>query len=245
MPSDDLRPGQAQRLPAQELEAASQLLTGIAHEVNTPVQYVTDNLSFLQRAFDKLWRLLNAQASLIEAVRAGDVTAQALDSVDALSATIKLDYLARQVPRAIEQSRAGLEQVGSVVKTMREFSHRSGAKREPCDIHELIESTTIVAKNEWRDVADLELDFDWNLPPVPLRRNELSQVMLSLIVNAAHAIADCLPQASADKGKIKISTAGVGDHVEVRVVGAGAGTETGHCATFLLTFPLNPSASQR
>lgn len=245
MPSDDLRPGQAQRLPAQELEAAGQLLTGIAHEVNTPVQYATDNLSFLQRAFDKLWRLLQAQAGLIEAVRAGDVTAQALESVDAVSAAIKLDYLARQVPRAIEQSREGLEQVGSVVKTMREFSHRSGAKREPCDIHELIESAAIVAKNEWRDVADLELDFDWNLPPLLLRRNELSQVMLSLIVNAAHSLADSSTQPSADKGKIKISTAVVGDHIDVRVAVASAGTEALRGTTFLLTFPLEPSAGPR
>jgi signal transduction histidine kinase len=195
--------------------------------VNTPAQYVTDNVSFLQRAFDKLWRLLDAQSNVIEAVRAGDVTPQVLEPVDAARAAAKLDYLARQVPRAIEQSLAGLGQVSSVVKAMKEFSHPSGAEKQPFDIHDVIESTSIVAKSEWKYVAELEFDFDWNLPPVLLLRNEFSQVLLNLIVNAAHAIAAALPPASGDKGKIVISTKAVGAQVEIRVRDTGTGIPEG------------------
>jgi signal transduction histidine kinase len=220
---DELRLTQGKLLQAQKLQAVGQLAAGIAHEVNTPAQYVTDNVSFLQRAFDKLLRVIEAQATVVEAVRAGDVTPGALEPVDAARAAAKLDYLARQVPRAIEQSLAGLGQVSSIVKAMKEFSHPSGTEKQPFDIHDVIESTSIVAKSEWKYVADLELDFDWNLPPVLLLRNEFSQVLLNLIVNAAHAIAASLPAGSSDKGKIVISTKAVGPQVEIRIKDSGTG----------------------
>jgi two-component system, NtrC family, sensor kinase len=220
---DDLRLTQAELLQAQKLEAIGQLAAGIAHEVNTPTQYVTDNVSFLQRAFDKLLRLVEVQGNLIEAVRAHDATPQALDAVDAARAGARLDYLARQVPRAVEQSLEGLGQISAIVKAMREFSHPSGAEKQPCDVHDVIESTTIVARNEWKYVADLQLDFDWSLPPVLLLRNEFSQVMLNLIVNAAHAIAASLRPGSADKGKIVISTKATDENVEVRISDNGIG----------------------
>jgi len=220
---DELRLTQAKLLQAQKLQAIGQLAAGIAHEVNTPAQYVTDNVSFLQRAFDKLWKLIEAQSNVVEAVRAGDATPQAVEAVDAARASAKLDYLARQVPRAIEQSMAGLGQVSSIVKAMKEFSHPSGTEKQPFDLHDVIESTSIVAKSEWKYVADLEFDFDWNLPAVLLLRNEFSQVLLNLIVNAAHAIADSLPPSSTEKGKIVISTKSVGENVEVRIKDTGAG----------------------
>jgi two-component system NtrC family sensor kinase len=220
---DELRLTQSKLLQAQKLEAIGQLAAGIAHEVNTPAQYVTDNVSFLQRAFDKLLRLIEAQANVVEAVRVGDATPAGLEPVDAARASAKLDYLTRQVPRAIEQSLAGLGQVSSIVKAMKEFSHPSGTEKQPFDIHDVIESTSIVAKSEWKYVADLELNFDWNLAPVPLLRNEFSQVLLNLIVNAAHAIAAALPPGSSEKGKIVISTRAAGKHVEVRVKDSGTG----------------------
>lgn len=220
---DDLRMKQAELLQAQKLEAIGQLAAGIANEVNTPTQYVTDNVSFLQRAFEKLLRLVETQTHLVEAVRARDMTPQALEAVDAERAAAKLDYLARQVPRAVEQSLEGLGQISAIMKAMKEFSHPSGAEKQLCDIHDVIESTTIIAKNEWKYVADLQLDFDWSLPPVLLLRNEFSQVMLDLVVNAAHAIAASLPPGSADKGKIVISTKAAGMSIEVRVSDNGTG----------------------
>jgi len=220
---DELRLTQSKLLQAQKLEAIGQLAAGIAHEVNTPAQYVSDNVSFLQRAFDKLLKLIEAQSSVVEAARDGDVTPLNLEAADSARAAAKLDYLARQVPRAIEQSLEGLGQISAIVKAMKEFSHPSGAEKQPFDLHDLIESTSIVAKNEWKYVADLQFDFDWSLPPVLLLRNEFSQVMLNLIINAAHAIAESLPPNWSDKGKIVISTRAVGQRVEVRVADNGAG----------------------
>jgi signal transduction histidine kinase len=220
---DELRMTQAKLLQAQKLEAIGQLAAGIAHQVNTPAQYVGDNVSFLQRAFDKLLRLVEAQSNLVEGIRSGDATPQALDTVDAARATAKLDYLERQVPRAIAQSLEGLGQISSIVKAMKEFSHPSGAEKQPFDLHDVIESTSIVAKNDWKYVAELHFDFDWSLPPVLLLRNEFSQVVLNLIVNAARAITASLPPGSADKGKIVIATKAVGSNVELRITDNGTG----------------------
>jgi signal transduction histidine kinase len=220
---DELRLTQAKLLQAQKLEAIGQLAAGIAHEVNTPTQYVTDNVTFLQRAFDRLQKLTGANTSLLEAARNGDVTPHIVQTVEDARSAAKLDYLARQVPRAIEQSLEGLGQISSIVKAMKEFSHPSGAEKQPFDIHDLIESTSIVAKNEWKYVADLVFDFDWSLPPVLLLRNEFSQVMLNLIVNAAHAIERSLPAGSAEKGKIVIATKAVKLNAEVRVSDNGCG----------------------
>jgi signal transduction histidine kinase len=184
---------------------------------------VTDNVTFLQRSFDKLLRLIAAQSQAVEAARTGALGPHDLEQVHEARKAAKLDYLSRQVPRAIEQSLEGLGQISAIVKAMKEFSHPSGAEKQPFDIHDLIESTTIVAKNEWKYVADLELDFDWSLPPVMLLRNEFSQVILNLVVNAAHAIERVRPPLANEKGQIVISTRAVGPNVEIRVKDDGCG----------------------
>jgi two-component system, NtrC family, sensor kinase len=210
--------------PNPKLEVIGQLALGIAHEVNTPTQYVSDNVSFLQRAFDKLLKLVEAQAVAVEAARAGGVSPETLEAVDSARTAVKLDYLARQVPRAIDQSLQGLGQISAIVKAMKDFSRPTGSAMQPFDLHDLIESATIVAKNEWQYVAELQLDFDWSLPPVLLWRSEFAQVLLNLIVNGAQAIGAALPANSAEKGRLVIATKAVGPRVEVRVSDSGTGT---------------------
>jgi two-component system, NtrC family, sensor kinase len=160
---------------------------------------------------------------LSDKARAGGSCAEELDALDELLAVSKLDYLLQQIPRAIQQSLEGMGQVSSIVKAMKEFSHPSGGEKQPMDLHEVIESTSLVARNEWKYVADLELDFDWSLPPVPILRNEISQVFLNLIVNAAHAIAAATPDGVSEKGKITIGTRAVAAGVEIRVTDSGQG----------------------
>ena len=227
---DALRTAQSKLQRAQKLENISVLSAGIAHEVNTPAQYVTDNVSFLQRAFDKLVKLVDAQGALVEAVRSGAPTLLPLEAADTARREVKLDYLARQVPRAIEQSMQGLEQISSIAKAMKEFSHPSGAEKQPSDLHDLIECVTVVARSEWRYVAEIDVDFDWNLPPVPMVRNDVGQVMLNLVVNAAQAIAGALPQTATHKGRIVIATKLVGNQAQVLVSDSGGGIAEAHLA---------------
>jgi signal transduction histidine kinase len=215
-----------------QMQALGRLAVCIADELNTPTQYVADNVSFLQRAFDRLWQLIEAQAVVIEAARAGEASVR-LEQVDAARAAARLDYLARQVPRAIEQSLAGLGQVSSLLRAIRELSQANATDEQPVDIHEVIESTSIVTKSEWKYVAELELDFDWNLPLLTLSKTELSRQVLNLIVNASRAITASLPVGSSHKGKIVISTKAVATNVEVRVGDTGTGT------TAVIALPLS------
>ncbi len=138
-------------------------------------------------------------------------------------AKIKLPYLVKQLPRALEQSMEGLERIATIVQAMKEFSHPSGAEKKPVNLREAIETTIAVARNEWKYVAEVELDMDPELPLVPALRNEFNQVILNLIVNAAHAIGDVTAGGSLGKGKIGIVGRLRGDQVEIRVADTGAG----------------------
>lgn len=202
---------------AQKLESIGQLSAGIAHEINTPSQYVNDNLLFLRDAFAEIRRLLDRLKESADAggdVSAGDVHAL-LDSAD-------FGYLKVEVPSALEQSLDGIGRVTRIVRAMKEFSHQSRTKA-PADLNQAIESTVTVATNEWKYVADVELDFDPKLPQVPCLLNEFNQVILNVIVNAAQAIAEVIGDDTGRKGKITLSTRRVDRWAEVRIADTGAG----------------------
>ena len=220
---DDLRQAQHRLIQAQKLEGIGQLAAGIAHEINTPTQYITDNVSFLQRAFVKLRAVIDAQKSVADAARAGREASAELESLEAVAKSSKLDYLLEQAPRALAQSLEGLAQVSAIVGAMKEFSHPSGAEKQPANLHDIIESSAMVAKNEWKYVAEVAFEFDQNLPPVPVLRNQLSQVLLNLIVNAAHAISEAQPEGKGGLGKITIRTRQLEGAAEIRVTDSGAG----------------------
>jgi signal transduction histidine kinase len=211
---------QAALVQAQKLQAIGQLAAGIAHEINTPTQFVSDNIAFLQESF----------AELVAAARAGRVLAQAVATgapvdgaeVEALLGGMDLNYLSDNVPRALDQCAEGLRRVTSIVSALKSFSRPSFNEKQPVDLREPIESTIVVARSEWKSVAEVETDFSPDLPAVPCLRDELGQVILNLITNAAHAIADRLA-AGEPRGLISISTRRAGAHAEIRVRDTGGG----------------------
>ena len=155
------------------------------------------------------------------------MSAELLQAADAAVAKGKVAYLLKQLPRALEQSQEGLGRIATIVQAMKEFSHPSGAEKRPVNLREAIETTIAVARNEWKYVADVELDMAPELPLVPVLRNEFNQVILNLIVNAAHAIADVTANGAEGKGKITISGRLDGDRVEIRVADTGGGIPEG------------------
>jgi two-component system NtrC family sensor kinase len=218
-----LRGTQAKLIQAQKLEAIGQLAAGIAHEVNTPTQYVSDNTAFALRAVTGLVAALQAALAVVQAAKEGPVNAELLQAADAAVAKAKVPYLLKQLPRALEQSQEGLSRIASIVQAMKEFSHPSGAEKRPVNLREAIETTIAVARNEWKYVAEVELDMAPELPLIPVLRNEFNQVILNLIVNAAHAISDVTAGGAQGKGRITISGRVHGDRVEIRVADTGAG----------------------
>ncbi len=220
----ELKSTQALLLHAQKLESIGQLAAGIAHEINTPTQYVTDNVQFLLRAFEKVGAIVGASRDLIECIRAGEDPQAALDAAEETFKKARVDYILKEGPKAIQQSLDGLHRVASIVKAMKDFSHPSAGERAPVDLDEAISSTITVATNEWKYVADIETFFDPALPLVPCLRDEVNQVFLNLIVNAAHAIDEKTLGGVLGRGTIRIDARPDGDDwVEVRVTDSGAG----------------------
>ena len=207
---------------AQKLESIGQLAAGIAHEINTPTQYVSDNTMFLQSAFVGLMEAVKGSEVLLEAVRAGTAGPDEIAQFEAVLKKAKLEYLQKQVPPAFEQSLEGLERVSRIVGAMKEFSHPAQEKTE-VDLNRAIQSTITVASNEWKYIAEMHTEFDPELPLVSCLPGDFNQVILNIIVNAAHAISDVVGDGAEGRGTITISTKQVDEQVEIRISDTGTG----------------------
>lgn len=214
---------ETQRSHAQKMESIGQLAAGIAHEINTPIQYIGDNIRFLRDAFHNCQALLDRLPGFFDDLAAG----QDLDTVRArfreASEEADLAFLQREIPAALDQSLDGVGRVARIVHAMKEFSHPDSEEKLPADLNRAIESTVTVSRNEWKYVAEVVTDLDSALPPVPCYVGHFNQVMLNLIVNAAHAIAEKVGDGSSGKGRIRIATRRDGDWAEIRVEDDGAG----------------------
>ena len=208
---------------AQKLEAIGQLAAGIAHEINTPTQYIGDNTRFVRDAFTDLTKLLASYDQLLQASKQRSVVAAHIEQVEAARQQADLDYLIAEIPKAIQQSLEGVERVATIVRAMKEFSHPGSGQKSAMDLNHAIASTVTVTRNEWKYVADVVTDFDPKLPPVPCLAGEFNQVILNLIINATHAIADVVGDGTKGKGTITISTRHDANWVEIRVRDTGAG----------------------
>ena len=210
-------------IQAQKLASVGQLAAGIAHEINTPTQYIGDNVCFLKKSFQEVISLLGSYEGLLVAANANTLTNQTVLEVTAAVERADLEYLVQEIPKSIDQSLEGIARVSTLVNAMKEFSHPGTKEKTPLDLNHAIESTITVASNEWKYVADLETDFDPLLPLVSCLPGEFNQVILNLIVNAAHAIADTLGKGGIEKGKITVRTRNYPMWAEIQIADTGCG----------------------
>ena len=210
---------QQQLLQAQKLEAVGQLAAGIAHEINTPIQYIQNNLVFFQDAFADIDPLLNL-------IQTGAADPQGFDAPEwrtSLQQMVKgcdLDFLREDIPQGIADALDGVDHVTRIVGAMKEFSHPGNVCKVAADFNKLIENAILVTRNEWKYNAELKTNLDENLPPFSCDSGLWSQVVLNLIVNSADAIKDAHDKFT---GLIQISTTFSNGYIELRISDNGAG----------------------
>ena len=213
---------EAQLRVAQKLEAIGQLAASIAHDINTPIQYVGDNLRFLQESWGNVGPLLDACERLTSEPPAGQRSSELVQEMIGAARAADLGFVCKEIPAAISQSLEGLGRVSQIVRAMQEFSHPGSEERTEIDINHAIATTLVVAHNETRYVADVVSDFDPNLPLVPCLLGEFNQVILNLLMNAVHAVADGAGPAG-QKGTVRFVTRLLDDCVEIQVSDNGGG----------------------
>ena len=209
---------------AQRLESIGQLAAGIAHEINTPTQYIGDNTRFLQESFDELIPLIEMANKLATAVSEGLNSTELASDLNSAFELADLEFLGEEIPHAIGQSLDGIAHVGNIVSAMKEFAHPGKEEMSVIDLNHTIQSAVTIATSEWKYVADMEFDLDPELPAVTCWPGEFNQVILNIVINAAHAVADVVKEdAAGGKGKISVSTRRDGKSVEVRISDTGTG----------------------
>jgi signal transduction histidine kinase len=210
---------------AQKLESVGRLAAGVAHEINTPVQFVSDSVRYLRSSMPEIATVIRAYRALRQcALTAQDVVTAAHLAEEAEKAA-DLDYTLDNVPLAIESAIDGLERITTIVRSMKEFAHPDQAQKINADLNQAIQSTLVIARNEYKYVAELDTEFG-ELPLIPCHIGEINQAILNLIVNASHAIADVVKD-SATLGKLTIRTRHDGDAVEISIGDTGTGIPIG------------------
>lgn len=219
----DIAAMQRRLTQAEKLESVGRLAAGIAHEINTPTQYLVTNLEFLAEAYVDLAGVMGNFENLISAADRPAEISPLLGELQKSFDTADWEFLAKEIPGALEQSREGLHRISSIVGAMKRFAHPAAQIAEKCDLNEAIETTVTVTRNEWKYVAEMVLDLDPELPHVPCFIDQFNQVILIMIINSVHAIEEKLTETGENMGRIAIRSRAVDDAVEIKLSDNGIG----------------------
>jgi signal transduction histidine kinase len=204
---------------SQKLESVGQLAAGIAHEINTPTQFVSDSIHFIHEGFSDISGLCDLYREMAATVASVDSDIQR--RIADAERTSDLEFLLQQIPKSFTRCFDGIERIASIVRAMKEFAHPDTREKSYADINRAILNTLTICHNEYKYVADVQTDFA-ELPQVPCHVGDLNQVFLNLTVNAAHAIASVVGDSGA-RGKLTIRTSLEQDFVRIEFEDTGCG----------------------
>ncbi len=203
---------------AQKLEAVGQLAAGVAHEINTPLQYVNDSLQFLEDAFADAMSALGASRGVWQQSNLPEPS-EILRKLGQIDQTFDVEYLRERAPDAFRLTREGVARVTATVRALKDFVHAGQLEKAPADLNEALGNVLAVTRSVYKDLADVELDLG-ALPEVVCHVGELNQVFVNLLVNAAEAIARVVPR---ERGKIRVTTRVRGERAIVELEDTGCG----------------------
>lgn len=203
---------------AQKMETIGGMSAGIAHEINTPNQYIGDNVRFLDTAFTELRTVLEAHRRVADEAEAGVVSTEAMDAIREFDPS-ETEYLLEEIPKSTMAALEGVERVETIVHAMRNFAHPGIGSYEDVDLNEVIRNAVTLARNEWKYVSEVQLDLQDSLPTIEGRSGEIGQVIVNMVVNAAHAVGG----RPAGEGQIRISTRSNSKGIRVEIEDNGKG----------------------
>ncbi|MBU1611814.1 MAG: PAS domain S-box protein [Proteobacteria bacterium] len=211
---------------AQKLQSIGQLAAGIAHEINTPIQYIGSNVSFVFECFHKLNKLIELHGEFIAQTQKGEDLSPLITRINTLTEDIDLPFLLEEIPQALAESKSGVEQVATIVKAIKQFAHPDEGTIHSIDVNQALEQTATVSRNEWKLIADVVFHLDKGAPHIKGYPGPLNQVFLNILVNASHAIRE-KNSATGNKGIITITTTGREDGLTIRIEDTGTGIAPG------------------
>ncbi|HNX76327.1 MAG TPA: ATP-binding protein [Candidatus Rifleibacterium sp.] len=213
-------PGAGQK----KLETLGALISGITHEINTPMHYLENNLTFLKAAFKDLVELSLSYQQLLARVRKGEMPSDHdWRCLDAREAEAEPGYLTTEIQQALQQSHEGIDMVSRLVLALKDFSHPSMHEFSMTDVNKCVDTVCTISRHEWKRVAEFTTDLARDLPYLYASHDELHQVLLNLVVNAAHAIGEKIAAKAYSRGNISIRTRFVNDQIEIVVADDGPG----------------------
>lgn len=172
---------------AQKMESIGHMATGIAHEINTPNQYIGDNVRFVADSWRPISNLLDEYRDILSA---NAVEEAQLTRLKQLEKQADLEFNQIEIPAALEQAFEGVRRVENIIRAMKGFAHTGGGFDSDISLNRIVTGSCLISRNEWKYVAELEEDLDPNLPLISANSGELGQVVVNLVVNAAHAVKD-------------------------------------------------------
>jgi signal transduction histidine kinase len=219
----ELQNTQAQLLGAQKMEAIGSLAAGIAHEINTPIQFVSDNVNFIKQGMKTLAGFAREHAEILNEIVDHPELGDRVRAVQDRWRDEDCDFTIEEIPDAVEETLEGTRRVTEIVRAMKEFAHPGQEELTSTDINRVIENTVKVSRNEWKYVAEVELDLAEDLPQIPALPGPLGQSILIMIVNSSQELAANRAIESEGKGTIKVTTRLAGENVEIRIADDGPG----------------------
>ncbi|MEM9185949.1 MAG: ATP-binding protein [Planctomycetota bacterium] len=223
---------ESQLSQAQKLESIGQLAAGVAHEINTPMQFVGSNVDFLKASIPQVLGVIDTLRGMLGAESLPPEVSARIAEVDDALESQRFAFLQDNVPAAIDDCAVGVSRVVEIVRAMKDFSHPGSKDKSLASVNELLRSAVVVSKNRWKYVSTLELELDPTVPPIECLPAELNQVFLNLIVNAADAIAEHRSEED-DLGGILVRTRAEGESITIEVQDTGPGIPAEHaCRVF-------------